>query len=206
MEREMDELPLRERNKRKVTQRIIAAAVELFKTQGYHQATMDDIASKAEVSRGTLFNYFPSKESLLIPWAQEILDGHISPKVMAFLDTQPATLECLRLLFTLISETILAAPDVVQAFMTESLRPSNVFQGLSVGNGVQEIFVQIARYGQAKGDVRTDLGAEHIAYYSSALLGPLLFSLLEPKQHAIVPDLETLLAFMASGLNGDMES
>src|SRR5689334_19975537 len=103
----MDELPLRERNKRKVTERIIAAAVELFKTQGYHQATMDEIASKAEVSRGTLFNYFPSKESLLIPWAQEILDGHITPKVMAFLNTEPATLECLRLLFTLISETIL---------------------------------------------------------------------------------------------------
>ncbi len=51
----MDVLPLRERNKQKVTERIIVAAMELFKTQGYEQTTMDDIANKAEISRGTLF-------------------------------------------------------------------------------------------------------------------------------------------------------
>src|SRR5258708_9880493 len=102
-------LPLRERNKQKVTQRIITTAVELFKTRGYHQTTIDEIAEKAEVSRRTLFNYFPTKEALLLPWAQEILDGHIYPKLLMYLSTQPTTIDCLRFLFTLISETMLAS-------------------------------------------------------------------------------------------------
>src|SRR5215207_8502479 len=99
-------LPLRERNKQKVTQRIITVAVELFKTQGYAQTTVDDIAAEADVSRRTLFNYFPSKEALLLPWAREILDGNISPTIIAYLDTQPTTIECIRLLFTVIAEAI----------------------------------------------------------------------------------------------------
>jgi len=200
----MDPLPLRERNKRKVTQRIISAAVELFKSQGYQQTTMDDIAAKAEISRGTLFNYFPSKESLLLPWAQEILDNHITPRVMTFLNTQPTTIECLRLLFTVINETILASPDVFQAFMNESIRVNNSPQTASVGNGVQELFLHIVRYGRSRGEVRTDLPPAHLAYCVSALQAPLLFSLLEPNQaDAAALELDTVLAFITSGLGGN---
>ena len=75
----MDQLSLRERNRQRTRQRILSAAFELFKSAGYHQTTIDDIAQKSEVSRRTLFNYFPSKEALLLPWAQEILDGWVAP-------------------------------------------------------------------------------------------------------------------------------
>lgn len=89
----MNQSSLRERNKQKVTQRIIEAAVELFKSRGYNQITMDDIAEKAEISRKTLFNYFPSKESLLLPWGEEILDQNVFPAFQTYLLTQPTTLE-----------------------------------------------------------------------------------------------------------------
>ena len=75
----MDRVPLRERNRRRVTLRIISAASGLFKTCGYHSTTMDDIAEKAEISRATLFNYFPSKEALLLPWGQEIVEQRDPP-------------------------------------------------------------------------------------------------------------------------------
>ena len=94
----MNVLPLRERNKQRVTQRIIAAAMELFKTRGCQQTTMDDIADKAEISRGTLFNYFPSKDALLLPWGQEILQEYIQPKLTAYLETQPSTIQVLQFL------------------------------------------------------------------------------------------------------------
>jgi AcrR family transcriptional regulator len=45
-------------------ERIIAAAVELFRKAGFEAATTRDIARDAKVGIGTLFNYFPTKESI----------------------------------------------------------------------------------------------------------------------------------------------
>ena len=84
----MDRIPLRERKKQRVTERIISAASELFKTCGYHPTTMDDIADKAEISRATLFNYFPTKEALLLPWGQEIMEEQILPRLRKTMKSQ----------------------------------------------------------------------------------------------------------------------
>jgi AcrR family transcriptional regulator len=46
--------------------RILAAAQEVFAEQGFDAARMDDVARRARVSKGTLYNYFDSKEDLLI--------------------------------------------------------------------------------------------------------------------------------------------
>ncbi|MGQ9566990.1 MAG: TetR/AcrR family transcriptional regulator [Anaerolineae bacterium] len=51
---------------------ILAAAKEVFFEQGISQATVDDVAARAEVSKGTIYLYFPSKESLL---AHLLLEG-----------------------------------------------------------------------------------------------------------------------------------
>jgi AcrR family transcriptional regulator len=45
---------------------ILAAAQEIFAEQGFEAARMDDVARRARVSKGTLYNYFDSKEDLLI--------------------------------------------------------------------------------------------------------------------------------------------
>jgi AcrR family transcriptional regulator len=51
--------------KEETRQRIIAAAVERFKTQGFEAATTRDIARAAGLAIGTLFNYFPTKEAIV---------------------------------------------------------------------------------------------------------------------------------------------
>lgn len=44
--------------------RIEAAALELFTRQGFHSTRMREIAEKAEISSGSIYNYYPSKEAL----------------------------------------------------------------------------------------------------------------------------------------------
>jgi len=46
--------------------KILAAAEKLFLRNGYEQTTTRDIASAADIAAGTLFNYFPSKETLVM--------------------------------------------------------------------------------------------------------------------------------------------
>jgi TetR/AcrR family transcriptional regulator, cholesterol catabolism regulator len=55
----------RERHKLEVYRRIHEAAVNLFRQRGYDATTVEQIAERADVAKGTVFNYFPSKESLL---------------------------------------------------------------------------------------------------------------------------------------------
>lgn len=57
---------LRERKKADRERRIIEAAAEQFRTVGYEEAKMETIARAAEVSVGTVYNYFQNKSDLLL--------------------------------------------------------------------------------------------------------------------------------------------
>ena len=56
----------RERQKQDREQRILAAARHLFDRKGYAGTAMEDIARRASLAVGTLYNYFPSKDDLLL--------------------------------------------------------------------------------------------------------------------------------------------
>ena len=45
-------------------ERILDAALEVFSEFGFHHATVDEIADRADVGKGTLYRYFANKETL----------------------------------------------------------------------------------------------------------------------------------------------
>ena len=47
-------------------QQVLAAALEIFSTVGYHAASMDDIADRAGVSKPVLYQHFTSKLDLYL--------------------------------------------------------------------------------------------------------------------------------------------
>lgn len=50
--------------KKEIRERILAAAVEEFKEQGYADASIRNIANNAEISLGNVYRYFTNKEDL----------------------------------------------------------------------------------------------------------------------------------------------
>ncbi|MBN2983742.1 MULTISPECIES: TetR/AcrR family transcriptional regulator [Cohnella] len=54
-----------ERIRQQAKSTISAAAMEVFLEKGYHSASIEDIAKRAGVSKGLLYNYFQGKEGLL---------------------------------------------------------------------------------------------------------------------------------------------
>ncbi|MFX1242738.1 MAG: TetR/AcrR family transcriptional regulator [Promethearchaeota archaeon] len=56
----------REREKEQRREDIIEAAEKLFLSQGFENTTMKQIANEAQYSKGTLYNYYDSKDDLYI--------------------------------------------------------------------------------------------------------------------------------------------
>jgi AcrR family transcriptional regulator len=57
---------LRERKKLRTRQAISEAAIALFLEHGYDRVSVADVAAAAEVSKRTLFAYFPTKDDLVL--------------------------------------------------------------------------------------------------------------------------------------------
>src|SRR2546421_12466657 len=70
----MPEAGLRERNKARTRRGIADAAARLFAERGYEQVAVSEVAREAEVSEQTVYNYFQTKEQLVIDLDQEIQD------------------------------------------------------------------------------------------------------------------------------------
>jgi AcrR family transcriptional regulator len=62
----------RAREKAQRRREILDAARQEFFERGFHHPTVDDVAARAEVSKGTIYLYFGSKEEIL---AHLLLDG-----------------------------------------------------------------------------------------------------------------------------------
>ena len=57
---------LRERKKRLMRQLISDTATEMFLERGFDEVRISEIAAACEISEKTIYNYFPTKESLLL--------------------------------------------------------------------------------------------------------------------------------------------
>lgn len=73
-------VPRKSREKR--INEITEAAIDVFLKNGYENTTMEAIARKAGISKGGLYHYFPSKDTILIQANEKI-----SSKVEKIIDT-----------------------------------------------------------------------------------------------------------------------
>lgn len=105
--------------------KIIGAALDLFAHNGFHSTSIAQVAAKAGISKGLIYNYFSSKEELLqaifiqaMKNTEDILtlDPNASPKEkLVFMATSTARFmknnqEYMRLFFSLMMQ-----PDVVKS-------------------------------------------------------------------------------------------
>lgn len=64
---------------------IFQAAIDVFSEKGFDKATMDDIAARANVAKGTIYYHFKSKEELflfLVEEGVELLRDGVESKLM----------------------------------------------------------------------------------------------------------------------------
>jgi TetR/AcrR family fatty acid metabolism transcriptional regulator len=70
---------------------ILRAAIEAFSEKGYAEATISEIASRADVANGTIYDYFENKEDLLLSISEEHFKADLEHLKQAFNGSNPRT-------------------------------------------------------------------------------------------------------------------
>jgi AcrR family transcriptional regulator len=73
----------RERKKLVARTHILSTAIGLFSTHGIDSITIDQIAAAADVGKGTIYNYFATKEDIVVAFMAD-LEARLADSVAAF--------------------------------------------------------------------------------------------------------------------------
>src|SRR5205085_10875029 len=86
---------LKEKLRQERAELILDVAEEVLAEKGYHDTSMDEIAARAGVAKGTLYQHFPSKENLVFALFERnlVLFEQTVVQAVATLSTARARLE-----------------------------------------------------------------------------------------------------------------
>jgi AcrR family transcriptional regulator len=79
----------RQESRQRTRERLLAAAVEVFSRQGYHAASVDEIAEAAGFSKGAVYSNFASKEDLFLALLDQRFEQEIAAGVEFFEQRAP---------------------------------------------------------------------------------------------------------------------
>lgn len=150
----------REVRKKQTRVRILEASIELFENQGYEATTVQQIATRAEVAKGTFFNYFSSKEDLILELHRSLIRKEIESQ-----NGQPGPVMPQLLNGLLVhAKHYPLTQAVTRAVLQGVYGSSRIGTVQSERSGeFARFLVPIIRNGQERGEIRTDLPAEKIA-------------------------------------------
>jgi TetR/AcrR family transcriptional regulator of autoinduction and epiphytic fitness len=77
---------------------IIGAAIEEFLAAGFDATSMDRVAARANVSKRTVYNHFPSKEALFAAILRQLWDSSDAGEAPAYSSSKPLRGQLLELL------------------------------------------------------------------------------------------------------------
>ncbi len=152
----------RARKKEEVRRRIGRAAVELFRERGYEAATVEEIAERADVAKGTVFNYFPRKEALLEVAGLAMLED-LRDRLGAVTKWRGTARQQLRRLYMSLAEVAEHDPELARAILSEHMtQVHRPLEDDEVGESVREMMRSVIATGQDRGEIRKDLDVEQV--------------------------------------------
>ena len=182
-------------------QDILSAALETFFEKGVETASMSEIARRAEIGKSTIYEYFPSKNELLLETYTWLL-REISQQVQAVFAREE---DDLRTQLCRYVETVIGD---VRSDKNGTLTAENMLQVVSVW-GIESlkkdvdrfrdmVVVSIARSirrARDRGEAPADVDPAHMALLLWALLNPMLISYLRSAgvERAVEQAVDTVL-------------
>jgi AcrR family transcriptional regulator len=167
--------PRRLRRSAQTRERLFRAALDLFATHGFSETTVADITNAADVGKGTFFNYFPSKDHLLLAFAEMQL-AKLQSTIEHLRTTGEPLPRFLRTLALRMTEEPGRNPSIVRALLLANLSSTPVREAMR-GNQARghALLTEFVAIGQERGELRNDLPASDIAHvFRQTVFGTLL--------------------------------
>ncbi|MEA3339813.1 MAG: TetR/AcrR family transcriptional regulator [Chloroflexota bacterium] len=159
-----DNLSRRERKKRETRQRLMEAALQLFRERGYDNTTIERITEAADVAKSTFFNYFATKNAILpalIEWRLKELEDALLPERGA-----PASpVARIKRALCLVAEDPLSDPTLARRFFAAK----RCHPDLRPVHALARLFSEQVRQAQAAGEIRADLDPVYLGGVIRAL-------------------------------------
>lgn len=167
--------PRRLRRSAETRERLFRAALQLFAKKGFAETTVEDITEAADVGKGTFFNYFPSKDHILLAFGEMQL-GKLESAVEVARSTKESMPEFLRSLGVRMTQEPTRNPEIIRALLQAYLSTTPVRAAMiDLQKRMHAIHSEMIRLGQERGEIRNDIAAEEIAFvFRQTIFGTLL--------------------------------
>jgi len=153
----------RTRRRAEIREKLFRAALSLIMQRGLQQTTVSDITEAADVGKGTFFNYFPTKEHVLVEF-YERHRARLEERLRAVRQGQETAIAALEKIMERLSEESAESPALVRSFWLAVVSSDEVstivMEQLDINNQrIQELCI----IGQHQGDLRRDWPAADLA-------------------------------------------
>jgi len=165
----------RQRRSADIRERLFRAALELFAQKGFAETTVEDITEAADVGKGTFFNYFPSKDHILLAFGEMQLCKLEAAIEMARRAGEPMP-DFLRSLGLRMTQEPTRNPAIIRALLQAYLSTTPVRAAMmDLQRRIHSLHTQMIQLGQDRGEIRNDLPAAEIAQvFRQTIFGTLL--------------------------------
>jgi AcrR family transcriptional regulator len=185
----------RERKRTDTEQRILQVALRLFCEQGFAATTVEQIASNADIAKGTFFNYFSSKEQLIFAFGEHLV-GRLAAAAGAITDTAPIREQIRAAMHLLVGEWR-GNKRLLRSVLSIGLASDHMSKQLGklLARGRANVAV-LMREAQLRREVRTDISAEDLArLLQQSMMGAQIIWSLGPASNLIAVADQTLEVF-----------
>ena len=165
----------RQRRSTEIRERLFSASLSLFAQKGFAETTVEDITEAADVGKGTFFNYFPSKDHILLAFGEMQLLKLEAAIELARKTGEPMP-EFLRSLGVRMTREPTRNPAIIRALLQAYLSTTPVRAAMmDLQRRVHGLHTQMIQLGQDRGEIRNDLPATEIAQvFRQTIFGTLL--------------------------------
>ncbi len=169
----------RERKKLQSKHTILTAAVKQFMAKGVKETSIADIMGEAELGIGTFYNYFESKEALLLCLLDRIVeetrrlaDQRMDENVSA----AAALEEIVMLTAEKLDENRFVLPLFLSAADRSALPRTKHNLGPRMAPAFRSVFSDLVKYGQSRREFRRDIPAEIVTELFHSIFQAAAFS------------------------------
>ncbi len=155
-------LPARELKKREKRERLLNASLALFREKGYEQTRVADITRAAGVAKGTFFNYFPTKERVLLALGEQML-GRLGRVDSNEIFQQRSTRGKVKAMFHALAAGLDTDRALVKEMVYRGLRLPDLVDNSRAQLDFRAMLILLIEQGKRKEEIRQDVDAAFVA-------------------------------------------